>query len=91
MSSTIKFIHHTGKFLHSTWYRNVEDIVFYDEEFNALAYQIATGEHTYEKELSNIGWHYFFTTPEYILKVTWEYDTSASIQIKSDTTLYYKK
>jgi hypothetical protein len=75
-----------GKYLFSAWYRNGEDIVFYDKEFHDLAYQIATGEHLYEFEISNIGWHYFFTTPEYVLKVTWDYDTagkggSASIQV----------
>jgi hypothetical protein len=71
----------------SAWYRNGEDLVFYEVDFHDLAYQIATGNHSFKREISNIGWHLIFTTPEYVLKVNIEYDYaskqgSASIQVK---------
>lgn len=61
------------RYLHSAFYRNGEDIVFYDKEFHELAYQIAMGEHQYRFELSVLGWHLFFTTPNYELEVLLEY------------------
>jgi hypothetical protein len=74
-------------YLSSAWYRNGEDIEFYEPEFQDLASLIATGNHSFEREISNLGWHLIFTTTKYILKVNLEYDYasnrgSASIQIK---------
>ncbi|MBC5995097.1 hypothetical protein [Pontibacter cellulosilyticus] len=60
-------------YLHSAFYRNGEDLEFYDKEFQQLAYHIATGPHHFEYTLDNLGWRLTFTTPEYSLKVTIEY------------------
>lgn len=75
------------KSLHFSWYRNREDLKFYESDVHDLAYNIATGKHEFEREISNLGWHLIFTTPEYVLKVDLDYYTagktgSASIQFK---------
>lgn len=59
-------------YLHSAYYRNGEDIVFYEPEFHELAYQIAMNKHTYEFSISNLGWHLHFRTPAYELEIVEE-------------------
>jgi hypothetical protein len=73
------------KTLFSAWFRNGEDIIFYDSDFNDLAYQIATGEHAFSREISNLGWHLHFSTTKHVLEVVYTYDgfgNTGSAQIK---------
>jgi hypothetical protein len=63
-------------YLSSAWYRNGEDIIFYEPEFHDLAHQIATGEHSYQFEISVLGWHLFFTTATHKLEILYSYEDS---------------
>ncbi|HEY4649775.1 MAG TPA: hypothetical protein VIG72_00090 [Pontibacter sp.] len=74
------------RYLPSAFYRNGEDLIFYDKEFHEWAYQIAMGPHEFEWSFSTLGFHLHFTTPEYELEVILEYgpyrEGSSQIKLK---------